>query len=127
MINCMLIEKMKAQSVMENLLNQNKKILLIKLQRMYTTLSKAWLTFGVLFFLSSCGSEPSNVAPPKPEVNVVNAGTANVTLYTEAVGQIFGESDVEIQPRVEGWITGIFFKEGSRVEKGSLLYTIDDL
>jgi|KBSMisStandDraft_5_1062788.scaffolds.fasta_scaffold138252_2 membrane fusion protein (multidrug efflux system) len=94
---------------------------------MYTTLSKACLTLGVLIFLFSCGNEAANVAPPKPEVNVVNAGTANITLYTEAVGQTYGESDVEIQPRVEGWITGIFFKEGSRVEKGTLLYTIDDL
>ena len=47
-------------------------------------------------------------------------------LYSEYVGQVYGLTDVNIDPRVQGWITGIYFKEGSLVQKGSLLYTIDD-
>ncbi len=35
-------------------------------------------------------------------------------------------SQVDIHPEAEGYITGIFFKEGDHVKKGQKLYTIDD-
>ena len=62
-----------------------------------------------------------------PEVNIVTATSFDVPLHTEYVGQTYGENDVEVFSRVDGWITGVFFKEGSAVKKGQLLYTIDDL
>ena len=37
-----------------------------------------------------------------------------------------GASDIEIKPRVEGWVKSIHFKEGSPVKKGQLLYVIQD-
>ena len=61
-----------------------------------------------------------------PEVNVVLAGKENIPVYSEYVGEVYGLTDVNIEPRIEGWITGIHFKEGSLVQKGTLLYTIDD-
>ncbi|MFW1452547.1 biotin/lipoyl-binding protein, partial [Vibrio parahaemolyticus] len=33
----------------------------------------------------------------------------------------------QIKSRVDGWVTGIYFKEGDIVQKGQLLYTIEDL
>lgn len=62
-----------------------------------------------------------------PEVSVVEAGQKTVPVYAEYVGQTYGQSDIELQPRVEGWITGIHFKEGDAVKAGQLLYTIDDV
>jgi len=62
-----------------------------------------------------------------PEVNVVNATQMNVPVFSEFVGQTYGQEDIQLIPRVEGWITGIHFKEGDAVKKGQLLYTIDDL
>ena len=86
-----------------------------------------WLTVGVfLLSVSACKNEETNTASVTPEVNVVMAGKQNLPTYSEYVGQIYGLSDINIEPRIEGWITGIYFKEGSTVEKGSLLYTIDD-
>jgi len=41
------------------------------------------------------------------------------------VGQIYGFKDIAIAARVEGYLEGIHFEEGSRVEKGKLLYTIE--
>ena len=61
-----------------------------------------------------------------PEVNVVTAGQRDVPIYAEYVGQTFGQSDVEIRSRVEGWVQSINFKEGSTVSKGQLLYVIQD-
>jgi membrane fusion protein (multidrug efflux system) len=61
------------------------------------------------------------------EVPVVSAEQRDVPIYREFVGQTLGSSDIEIRARVEGWITGMPFKEGSAVSKGQLLYTIDPL
>src|SRR5450631_425108 len=76
--------------------------------------------------LSSCKEDQKPSTPVSPSVNVVVAGKQNLPVYSEYVGQTYGQSDVNIEPRTEGWITGIHFKEGSLVQKGSLLYTIDD-
>ena len=67
------------------------------------------------------------VAPPPVQVNVVRAVQKDVPLYEEFVAQVYGESDVEIRSRVEGWIMSVNFKEGSAVKKGDLLYVIDDV
>jgi membrane fusion protein, multidrug efflux system len=84
------------------------------------------LVAGCLFFsIISCGEEEKKPTV-SPEVNVVLAGKKNIPTYSEYVGQIYGLTDVNIDPRVQGWITGMYFKEGSLVQKGSLLYTIDD-
>jgi len=83
----------------------------------------AGLTFLVL---SSCGEKKAAKAVV-PDVNVVAAVQRDIPVYSEFVGQTYGQSDIEIQPRVEGWITAIHFKEGEMVKEGQLLYTIDDV
>jgi len=82
------------------------------------------LFFLPLFFLS-CKNK-TETAQVVPEVNVVQVGQRTVPIYSEYVGQTYGQSDVEIKPRVEGWIQSINFKEGSTVQKGQLLYVIQD-
>lgn len=79
-----------------------------------------------LLLTTGCGEKK---APPvlQPEVSVVAAAQRSVPVFSEFVGQTYGQEDIQIIPRVEGWITGIHFKEGDAVRKGQLLYTIDDL
>lgn len=77
-----------------------------------------------IFLVSGCGEEEQQAGPP-PEVPVVKAVKMNVPVTGEWVGQTLGAVDIEIRARVEGWLTGIYFKEGSEVRQGALLYTID--
>lgn len=77
--------------------------------------------------LVACGKKTETVALPPVKVNVVTAIQNDVPLYEDFVAQVYGESDVEIRSRVEGWVTSVNFKEGSAVKKGDLLYTIDDI
>ena len=49
----------------------------------------------------------------------------DVPITGEWVGQTLGAVDIEIRARVEGWLQGIHFREGSEVRQGTLLYTID--
>ena len=82
-----------------------------------------------LLFLSalfvSCGKgDKQEIMPPQPfEVYEIQA--KSVPIYEEFVGQIYGEKDIPIRARVEGFLEGIHFNEGERVNKGQLLYTID--
>jgi membrane fusion protein (multidrug efflux system) len=69
--------------------------------------------------------EKSAQAPPPPEVSVVVLGGQDVPIHLEFVGQVYGQKDIAIRARVEGFLEGIHFEEGSEVEKGQLLYTLE--
>ena len=81
------------------------------------------LVLGLLF-LSSCGGKSEN-EPSPPEVVVMETRSERVPLYQDFVGQVYGQRDIRIPARVEGFLEGIFFQQGSMVKKGQLLYTID--
>ncbi len=87
---------------------------------------KRMLLFLVVLAVAGC-KKAEVVAPPPIKVNVVKAIENDVPVYEDFVAQVFGESDVEIRARVEGWVTSVNFKEGSSVKKGELLYVIDDI
>jgi membrane fusion protein (multidrug efflux system) len=93
---------------------------------MSSIIAKAILAGLTMTLIISCAEDESKKPAASPDVNVIAAGKENLPIYSEYVGQTYGLSDINIEPRIEGWITGIFFKEGSSVQKGSLLYTIDD-
>jgi membrane fusion protein (multidrug efflux system) len=80
-----------------------------------------------VFFLISCKENKEQVQAIIPEVNIVIVGQQTVPVYSEYVGETYGQDDIQIQSRVDGWITGIHFKEGDLVQKDQLLYSIDDL
>ncbi len=63
--------------------------------------------------------------PPPPKVTVYETKARAVPIYQEFVGQVYGFKDIGISARVEGYLEGIHFEEGSPVEKGKLLYTLE--
>jgi membrane fusion protein, multidrug efflux system len=80
------------------------------------------LVLPVLF--SSCGKKEV-APPPPPKVKVVDVWQTTVPIPMDFVGQTYGYKDIPIRARVDGFLTGLYFKEGSVVKKGQLLYTID--
>jgi membrane fusion protein, multidrug efflux system len=82
-----------------------------------------WLLIPAFF--SSCSEEQKAKQAPPPSIQVVEVIQKDVPIYNYFVGQIYGHEDISINARVEGFLTGMHFKEGSRVKKGKLLYTID--
>lgn len=85
---------------------------------------KPIFTVLLLFLIFSCKEEEQK-ARATPQIKVVEVFQKDVPIYNYFVGEVFGEEDVAINARVEGFLTGIHFTEGSRVSKGDLLYTID--
>jgi membrane fusion protein (multidrug efflux system) len=61
------------------------------------------------------------------EISVTKVLEQEVRLESEYAGQTFGQSDIQINPRVDGVIESLNFKEGGLVKQGQLLYTIDPL
>src|SRR5262249_27969687 len=70
-------------------------------------------------------AKPEAPPPPPAEVKVVTAVKKDVPIYVELVGSTLGSEDVEIRPRIEGYLVSMHFTEGSFVRKGDLLYKID--
>jgi len=84
--------------------------------------------FASLFFaiiITGCEEEKSATKASPPSIKVVEVIQKDVPIYNYFVGQVYGEEDVMINARVEGFLTGIYFDEGSRIKKGTLLYSID--
>jgi len=78
-----------------------------------------------LLLLAACENTAPQ-APPTPVVKVVAVREQPVAIEKDFVGQVYGQMDIPIRARVEGFLEGIHFKEGQAVERNQLLYTIDD-
>ena len=78
-----------------------------------------------MLLLVACGEEKMAPAPPPANVSVIETTAEDVPLYQEFVGQTSGLKDIAIRARVEGFLEGMHFKEGSEVKKGDLLYTLE--
>ena len=92
---------------------------------------KHFVGFGLTIFaiaagavLGGCG-KPETVAPPTPEVLVVEASTKDVPVYREWIGTIDGSENADIRARVEGHLIKRSYDEGSLVKKGDILFEID--
>lgn len=100
-------------------INQNKNIL--------KTLVAAGVIIGS-FSLNSCSvgssKENENDMLSLP-VSVIDTGTA-VTVK-DYLGTVEGKVNVEIRPQVEGILEKIFVDEGAYVEKGQVLFKINEL
>ncbi len=79
--------------------------------------------------LTACGDkkaqDPKNQPPPPVPVTVQKVESTEAVYYNEYPATIVALNQIELRPQVGGFITGIFFKDGDRVRKGQLLYTID--
>ena len=81
------------------------------------------LSLSVLL-LWGCGEEKKAAMGP-PTVKVVEVETQEIPITADFVGQTYGLFDIAIRARVEGFLEGRYFQEGSTVKEGELLYTID--
>lgn len=80
-----------------------------------------------MLFLAACGDQAGSKMPAAPalEVLVTEVERKDVPLSMDMVGTTRGTQDVPIRARVEGFLESVDFQEGTFVDKGDLLYTID--
>lgn len=76
-----------------------------------------------LIFLSCNGKKQP--PPQKVAVNLYTVASQPVIYYDQYPSTTEALSEVNLLPQVQGYVRGIFFKEGTKVKKGQKLYEID--
>ncbi len=79
--------------------------------------------------IASCGNKNDNSAqaggaPQIKEYKTLTLEPKTATLYTDFPATIQGQQNIEIRPRVEGYIDKIFVDEGAVVKTGQALFKI---
>lgn len=94
---------------------------------MFIKLLLPYFTLSILLLLASCSNKNEKGMQGPPPVAVVTQKVAEspAAYYQEYPAIVKALNEVELRPQVNGYITGVFFKEGNRVKKGEKLYTID--
>ena len=85
------------------------------------------LVVSALFFgtsLLGCSAKPP-APPPPPAVTAAPVLQRDVAEWDEFSGRLEAVDQVEIRPRVSGYIKRLTFTEGREVRKGEVLFEID--
>jgi len=82
------------------------------------------ISFITVLILGACKQKQPPVDPEIP-VNLLKIKAKNVLYYDQYPSTTAALSQVNLLPQVQGAITGIFFTEGTHVEKGQKLFEID--
>ena len=91
-----------------------------------------WLSNGACFLIAvglsggavGCRENPTSSAARPPTVTVAKPFIQTVTDYLNFTGNTASANSVTLVARVEGYLEKIHFKDGARVKKGDLLFTI---
>jgi RND family efflux transporter MFP subunit len=75
--------------------------------------------------LSACGKPNAPPAPPIPAVSVSTPLRQNVVDWDDFTGRFEAPQTVEVRARARGYLQAVHFRDGQRVQKGQLLFTLD--
>ena len=86
-----------------------------------------YAVMGITLILASCGkkNQQGMQGPPPVSVATQKIEEVNAPYYDEYPATVVALNQVELRAQVNGYITGIYFKEGDHVKKGQKLYSID--
>jgi membrane fusion protein, multidrug efflux system len=92
---------------------------------MHSTLK--YLVVIILIGLAACKAKVStqSAVPPPVYVSVITVQDTVAGSYDEFPATISALNEVKLTAQVSGYITGVYFKDGDKVNKGEKLYTID--
>ena len=89
---------------------------------------KKFLLIIIPLLMLSCASnhqQESDLDEPQSH-ELLTIAARDFEINTEYAATIKGLQDISIIPRIEGYLQGIYVKEGDRVKAGQLLFRIDD-
>lgn len=86
------------------------------------------ITLATTLLLFSCGENKSDQEAPKGPIpfQVFAVETQTTTLFTDYPATIQGEEDIEIRPKIDGYIDAVLIEEGQFVKKGQTLFKISN-
>ena len=90
-------------------------------------MNKILMFAAATMLLASCGGGGGRPSFGDNEYPVVEVGTSSTTMQSTYPAVIKGVQDVEIHPKVQGFITQINVKEGQTVAAGQILFVLDNV
>ncbi|MBC7889200.1 MAG: efflux RND transporter periplasmic adaptor subunit [Ferruginibacter sp.] len=87
-----------------------------------------YICFAAVLATAGCAGKktPVQQAQPPAKVTLTEARLSDAVYYDEYPATVTPLNQVELRPQVSGFITGVYFKDGDRVRKGQLLYSVDE-
>ena len=89
-------------------------------------MKKLMMFAAVAVTLVSCGGGGGRPTFGDNEFPVTTVGTSNADMQSTFPAMIKGVQDVEIRPKVQGFLTQINVKEGQTVSAGQILFVLDN-
>lgn len=89
-------------------------------------MKKLMMFTAVAVTLVSCGGGGGRPTFGDNEFPVTTVGTSNADMQSTFPAMIKGVQDVEIRPKVQGFLTQINVKEGQTVSAGQILFVLDN-
>ena len=89
-------------------------------------MKKVLMFAAASMLLASCGGGGGRPTFGDNEFPVVTVGTSSTTMQSTYPANIKGVQDVEIHPKVQGFIVQINVKEGQTVSAGQVLFVLDN-
>ncbi|WP_318310807.1 efflux RND transporter periplasmic adaptor subunit [Flagellimonas crocea] len=89
---------------------------------------KSTLVSTVALLILSCGGKNKQQAatgPQTPSLKVSTLEKQDITIYNSYSTNIQGKQNVEIWPKVSGFVQNIYVEEGQKVKKGQLLFKLE--
>lgn len=82
---------------------------------------------ALAIFVAGCGAQAQQASnePPPPQVSVAPVVFKQLRQWDEFTGRLEPVEQVQVRPRVGGYINQVQFQEGAVVRKGQLLFQID--
>ncbi len=85
-----------------------------------------FITALIFLFISCSNKKNQQQGPPPPTpVTVDTVTTTNAVYNDEFPGTVTALNQINLTSQVNGYVTGVYFKDGQDVKNGQLLYTID--
>ena len=82
-----------------------------------------WLLLPVLML--SCASRQQNEGDEPKHYDLMTITAGDHEQATEYAASLKGQQDIRIIPRIEGYLQGIYVKEGQQVKERQLLFRVD--
>ena len=89
--------------------------------------NKILMFAAATMLMASCGGGDGRPSFGDNEFPVVTVGTASTTMQSTYPATIKGVQDVEIHPKVQGFITQVNVREGQTVSAGQVLFVLDNV